>query len=204
MRRSYRLALILAVLLACAATAPSRGPSFARSLSELAPAVVGSPAFEPPLGRAADGDASPRGPLLAASPGLPRAPSVRLSSASAGGRAAVSGPSSSSLATDADAVGLHWVGVFAAADEALVSVAGIDFAGPRSLVLWKLDPLRGHATPVTRLQSEVGRPFLAEHLLLSARGARLVLAPSGSDPFGPRSSTILEVPARDGNRRESL
>ncbi len=198
MRSSHRLALIAAVALAGAAAAPGRD------------VVVDAPAAEEPSVEARPGDAPVRfgerggsaragSPWVAGGGGKRREASFRVRSlAPTGTRLA----ETRSPDTGVEG-GVHWIGVFEAPGEPLFAAGGIDLSAPRELTLWKLDELRRHATPVTHLRSEVGRPFLAEHLLLSARGARLVAAPRGSDPFGPLASTILEVPPRDASRRES-
>lgn len=132
-----------------------------------------------------------------------RTPSVRAArdTGSAGPRARVRMPTSDE--SEVRTGGVRWIGIFEAPGQPLVSAGGLDLSAPRDLTLWKLDEAREHATSVTHLRSEVGRPFLAENLLLSAYGARLVAAPSGSDPFGPEASTIIEVPSRDASKREN-
>ena len=204
MRRSHRLGLIVVVALAWGWVAGSRDLPFLRSLGETRLRVSDSPAQDSPLHEGAARDIDTRVHVSAPRPGVPGRDALELPPRVSGASKEISGPRARPLAADSGALGVEWIGVFAAADEPLVTVAGIDFAAPRRLVLWKIDTLRGHATPVTRLQSAAGRPFVAEHLLLSARGSRLVVAPDGSDPFGSRASTVLEVPARDGNRRKSL
>jgi hypothetical protein len=197
MRRSYRFALIAGAVAIAAAVTPrsevaspgtrgaleGREPARRESLQGLAVPAEGAQArpFARPTGRSRPREGS-GGPS-------------REEDRPARGPAVVS-------AAEGE-VGLHWIGLFEAAEQPLLSVAGIDFRAPRDLTLWKLDEFRRQATPVTKLRSQVGRPFLAEHLLLSARGARLVLAPHGADPFGLQASTILEVPPQTAARRRS-
>lgn len=199
MRSSYRLFLIAASLLAGAAVAPSRDIFFA-------PSPRGEAS-----GKTLPGDARESAD---AHDEFVQAEFRRLAEPRIlrGDRAFGSRPEQDrAVGRGAPAVapgvegesGLHWIGVFETPAQPLVAVGALDLAAPRDLTLWKLDELRGHATAVTHLHSEVGRPFLAEHLLLSARGARLVVAPRGANPFGPLASTALELPARNFARRNS-
>ncbi len=199
MRRSYRLSLIAASLLAGAAVAPSRDVFFApapleqasrkaQPLEALEPAGVHHEFGWAGFRRLAESRVQQRDAVFRRGPERDRGLS----------RDAAAGVPGVEVET-----GLHWIGVFETPAQPLVAVGGLDLAAPRNLTLWKLDEFRRHATAVTHLQSEVGRPFLAEHLLLSARGARLVVAPHGAQPFGPWASTVLEVPARNVSRTES-
>jgi len=86
--------------------------------------------------------------------------------------------------------------VFERPDDPVVGIAGFDARAPRSLVLFQIDEASRSAEPVARVESGEDGVFAIERLLLSARGVRLVVAPAGSDPFGPDASTPVDFAAQ--------
>ncbi|MEE2673313.1 MAG: hypothetical protein VX466_05935 [Myxococcota bacterium] len=188
MRSSYRFSLIAGSLLAAAVLLPSLDVFF----DPAAGALLDEQTVSRDDGERAGGHVRPPSTRLGSStkPPIPRGSTnfVHQSDPLRAASAAAAGPEFEVEKS------LYWLGVFETPEQPLVSVAGLDFAAPRDLTLWKVDEVKGHATPVTRIRSRVGRPFLAEHLLLSARGARLVVSPRGFDPFGPLASKALDVP----------
>ncbi len=77
-----------------------------------------------------------------------------------------------------------------------VAIVGFDPAAPRILVLWRLDPAARVAAPVARMRSEASGAFAVDRLLLSVRGARLVVTGAAGDPFGPEASPAVYYPPR--------
>lgn len=208
MRRSHRLALTTALALAGLVSGPGRDVSSPPAPQEQA-RVPAASAQGPDRARARVVPSSSAAALAARTAGDAGAPRARASLRVVADPRPPEAPPSGAAAPEAAGPeaagngGLHWIGVFDSPDQPLVAAAGMDLSAPRELTLWKLDALRRTATPVTRMRSEIGRPFVAEHLLLSVRGARLVAAPRGADPFGPHASQVIEVPPRDVTREKS-
>jgi hypothetical protein len=88
------------------------------------------------------------------------------------------------------------VSAFATSRDAGVDVVGFDPGAPRDIELWQVDEHLGVVSRVARTRSRPDGGFVAEHLLISQRGVRLVATPVGGDALSVDPSRSMQYAAR--------
>lgn len=91
---------------------------------------------------------------------------------------------------------LHLLAAERVGPGALQLADGLDLAGPRDLVLWRIDPESGRAAVLAESRSGDDGRFQFDRLLLPDSGATLVVTPLGADPNGPTASLSLDSTQR--------